>query len=567
MTQFMQWLELLGGLGLFLYGMRVMSDGIQRRAGSKLKKTLSYLTINRFAGVGTGLAVTAIIQSSSATTVLLVSIVNAGLMGLEQAISVIMGANIGTTFTAWIVSLLGFKFKITILALPSVALGMLLSFSKSEKRREISGILIGFGILFLGLSIMKDSVPDIKNNPQALSFLAHFSDVNILNVMLFVLAGTLLTVCVQSSSAAMAITITMAYKGWITFPIAAAIVLGENIGTTITAYLASLGMKVPAKRAARAHMLFNLIGVAWILILFFPFVRMIDAIVPGNPADPTNIPFHLSAFHTVFNIANTCLLIGFIPMIAKVVERLVPSRPTLPERVERLPFVRTQTAEDVESNLISAQAELGRMSSMVLDMSQWVLNSLQENNSSAARTREKIDEFEDLTDQIQQNTSEFLTDCMVGNLNEEQANRIRSMNRIAHELENIGDGCKKITYWLEKRASKKLEFHKSGVEELSDYNTHVLDFLKYNDDHLNNRMKEFSLDHAKKMEKDLNQQRNDLNKIVRKRLISGDDVRAEMIFLDIVRHLEQMGDSCFNISEEITAMDQFGKQTSPQSGD
>jgi len=170
----------------------------------------------------------------------------------------------------------------------------------------------------------------------------------------------------------------------------------------------------------------------------------------------------------------------------------------------------------------------------------------------------------DLTDRIQQNTSAFLTDCMIGNLNEEQANRIRSMNRIAHELENLGDGCKKITYWLEKRASKKLEFHKSGIEELADYNSQVLDFLKYNDDHLNNRMTEFSLEHAKEMEKRLNRQRNDLKKIVRKRLISGDDVRAEMIFLDIVRHLEQMGDSCFNISEEITAMDQFGKQPAAQ---
>lgn len=554
MTHVIEVLELLGGLGLFLYGMRVMSDGIQRRAGVKLRKFLGYLTVNRFAGVATGLAITSIIQSSSATTVLLVSIVNAGLMGLRQAIGVIMGANIGTTFTAWIVSLLGFKFKITMLALPAVAIGMPLSFSKVEHRREIAGILIGFGILFLGLHVMKESVPDIKNNPEVLAFLAHFADVNYGTILLFIFIGTLLTVLVQSSSAAMAITITMAFKGWITFPIAACIVLGENIGTTITAYLASLGMNVHAKRAARAHMLFNLVGVAWMLLLFFPFIRFIDRIVPGDAMLPAHIPFHLSAFHSAFNIANTVLLIGFIPWFEKLVVRLVRDRHAEKE-AGRLAFVSSQTSEDIESNLISARAELGRMSNMVHDMALWVMNALQEDQYTVKHTREKMNEFEALTDQIQHNISNFLTDCMVGNLSEDQANRIRAMYRIAHELENIGDGCKKITYWLERRADKKLEFHKSGIEDLAEYNAHVLDFLKYNDDHLNNRLEEFSLEHARAMEENLNKQRNVLKKVVRKYLTKGGDVRGEMIFLDIVRHLEQMGDSCYNTSQEIIAME------------
>lgn len=554
MINVIQVLELLGGLGLFLYGMRVMSDGIQRRAGVKLRKFLGYLTVNRFAGVATGLAITGIIQSSSATTVLLVSIVNAGLMGLRQAIGVIMGANIGTTLTAWIVSLLGFKFKITMLALSAIAFGMPLSFSKRESRREIAGILIGFGILFLGLHVMKESVPDIKNNPEVLAFLAQFADVNYGSILLFVAIGTLLTIMVQSSSAAMAITITMAFKGWITFPIAACIVLGENIGTTITAYLASLGMNVHAKRAARAHMVFNLIGVAWMLVLFFPFIAFIDRLIPGDVMQPEHIPFHLSAFHTIFNIANTVLLIGFIPLFEKLVVRLVRDRHALDE-AGRLAFVTTHTAEDIESNLISVRAELGRMSNIVHDMSMWVMQALQEDQITVKHTRDKVNEFEALTDQIQHNISKFLTDCMVGNLSEDQANRIRAMYRIAHELENVGDGCKKITYWLERRADKKLEFHKSGIDDLADYNAHVLDFLKYNDDHLNNRLEAFSLEHAKAMEDNLNKQRNTLKKIVRKNLSKGGNVRGEMIYLDIVRHLEQMGDSCYNISQELIAME------------
>jgi phosphate:Na+ symporter len=428
-----------------------------------------------------------------------------------------------------------------------------LFFSQYEKRRELAGILIGFGVLFLGLSVMKDSVPDIESNPDVLAFLARFAEPGYASILLFVAIGTLLTITVQSSSAAMAITLTMAFKGWITFPIAAAIVLGENIGTTVTAYLASLGMNVSARRTARAHMLFNLLGVAWILILFFPFVRGIDQLVPGAVGSPEHLPFHLSAFHTVFNILNTALLIGFVPVIARIVRAWIPDTPEDPE-AGHLNFVSAQTAEDLESNLISARAELGRMATIVHDMSLWVLNAMQEDEKTIQRTKKKMYEFEALTDQINEKIGSFLTACMVSNLSEDQASRIRAKYRIAHELENIGDDCKNIMWWLARRVHKKTSFHDAGVEQLSEYSGHVLDFLRYNADYLTSGMREFSLINAREMENNLNKQRNKLRKVVRHQLTRGGDVRGEMIFMDIVRHLEQIGDSCFNISEEIMAL-------------
>jgi phosphate:Na+ symporter len=548
----MRFLELAGGLGLFLYGMHVLSDSVQRRAGKRMRHVLNIFTANRFAGVTTGLLVTTVIQSSSATTVLLVSIVNAGLMTLEQAIGVVMGANIGTTMTAWIVSLLGFQFKITAMALPAIAFGIPLFFSRREKHREIAGILIGFGILFLGLSVMKDSVPDIHGNPQVMAFVARFSGESILNVILFVVIGTVLTICVQSSSAAMAITITMAFKGWINFPAAAAIVLGENIGTTITAYLASLGMNVEAKRTACAHMLFNLIGVAWILAVFFPFLRAIDALVPGDCTDPHVLPFHLSAFHSVFNVANTALLVGFVPLLARLVRHMVPERAVIGR--PHLALVTTQTAEDVDANLISAQAELGRMSGIVNDMALWVMNALQQDETLFHATRAKVAANENATDEIRDNINQFLTDCMTATLSEEQANRIRAMYRVAQELESIGDRCRNIMRRLNKRAKSQAAFHEAGVQDLAEYVGYVLDFLRYNHDSLTGKTAMDTLDTAKAMEKNLNHGRNRLRKMVHATLAGGADVRGELIFLDIVRLLEQIGDHSYNIARELPSM-------------
>ena len=312
MNSVLQVLNLIGGLGVFLVGMRIMSDGIQKRSGDRLKSVLYILTENRFSGVLTGIGVTSIIQSSSATTVILVSLVNAGLVTLKQSIGVIMGANIGTTLTAWVVSIIGFKFRITSFALPAIAIAIPFYFSSHSKRKETADILIGFGLLFLGLSFMKESVPDIRNNPEVLNFLSDWSQWGFGSILLFVFIGTILTIVVQSSSAAMTITLTMAFKGWISFPVAAAVVLGENIGTTITAFIASMPMNATARRAARAHMLFNLIGIIWMLTVFTPFTNLIDRMIPGSDTDVSSIPIQLSVFHSLFNLMNTMLLLGFV---------------------------------------------------------------------------------------------------------------------------------------------------------------------------------------------------------------------------------------------------------------
>ncbi len=322
-------LTLLGSLGLFLYGMKVMSDALMSLAGDKMRNILATTTSNRFFALMTGFVITAAIQSSSATTLMVVSFVNASLLTLTEAVGVIMGANIGTTVTAWLISILGFKVKMSAIALPLVGAGFLMSLSKVDQRRNWGFFIVGFSLLFIGLQFLKDSVPDIRSNPEALAFLAEYTTKGYFSVLLFMFIGTVLTLIVQSSSATMAITLLMTFEGWIPFDMAAAMVLGENIGTTITANLAALVANYNAKRAARAHLIFNLMGVMWILVLFYPFINGVGYIVEQVEGQSpfvaaAAVPIALSLFHTSFNILNTLVLIGFLTFIVRIVERLVP---------------------------------------------------------------------------------------------------------------------------------------------------------------------------------------------------------------------------------------------------
>lgn len=322
-------LTLLGALGLFLYGMKVMSDALLQLAGDRMRAFLAATTSNRFFALITGFLITSAIQSSSATTLMVVSFVNAQLLTLTEAVGVIMGANIGTTVTAWLISILGFKVKMSAIALPLVGVGFLLSFSKSEKNKNQGLFIVGFALLFIGLQFLKDSVPDIGSHPETLAFLQSYTQMGYLSVLLFLGIGTLLTLIVQSSSATMALTLLMTYEGWIPFDMAAAMVLGENIGTTITANLAAIVSNYHAKRAARAHLVFNLLGVFWVLVVFYPLLNFLDGVVTGiegeSPmASALAIPVAISLFHTSFNIMNAVFLIGFLPLIVKLVERMVP---------------------------------------------------------------------------------------------------------------------------------------------------------------------------------------------------------------------------------------------------
>lgn len=355
---FAEILQLLGSLGLFLFGMTVMSDALMKLAGNRMRKILATMTSNRFFGVLTGFVITSIIQSSSATTLMVVSFANASLLTLVESISVIMGANIGTTITAWLITILGFKVSMSSIALPLVGLGFGFTFGKSEKLKNWGSFIIGFAVLFIGLQFLKDAVPDIKSNPEILEFLSRYTDLGFLSVILFMFIGTLLTVIIQSSSATMALTLIMTAQGWIPFELAAAMVLGENIGTTITANLAAIVANYHAKRTARAHLIFNILGVVWMLILFYPFLRFIEyvALWTGSESPYVSaaaIPVAISLFHTFFNIINTFVLIWFVNPIAKIVTRIIHEKAALDKPIDEPKYL-SADAQKYPETLISA---------------------------------------------------------------------------------------------------------------------------------------------------------------------------------------------------------------------
>jgi len=353
---FTEVLQLIGALGVFLFGMKVMSDALLKLAGGKMRSILAKMTSNRFLGIITGFLITSVIQSSSATTLMVVSFSNAGLLTLTEAISVIMGANIGTTITAWLITILGFKVSMSAIALPLVGFGFAFTFAKKDKTQNIGSFIIGFALIFIGLQFLKEAMPDIKNNPEILSFLSRYTDLGYISILIFLLIGTVLTVVIQSSSATMALTLIMTAEGWIPFEMAAAMVLGENIGTTITANLAAIVANYRAKQTARAHLIFNIIGVIWMLALFYPFLKFVSwlSIQFGSDSpylSAAAIPVAISLFHTTFNIINTFLLVWFVKPIAKVVERIIPERVDETKAVDEPKFLTSDALKYPETAL------------------------------------------------------------------------------------------------------------------------------------------------------------------------------------------------------------------------
>ena len=356
---FYDFLNLLGSLALFLYGMKIMSEGLQKFAGDRLRRILTAMTTNRVTGVLTGLLITALVQSSSATTVMVVSFVNAGLLSLAQSIGVIMGANIGTTVTAWIISALGFKVDIAAFALPLLFIGLPLLFAKKSKHKSIGEFIFGFCFLFMGLSYLKNNAPDLSQNPDMLAFVQNYTDMGFLSILLFVLIGTVLTMIVQASSATMAITLIMCANGWISFELGAALVLGENIGTTITANLAALTGNTQSRRAALAHLVFNVFGVIWVLCLFVPFTSAVSWFVTdvmGTTDPAVAVSFKLSAFHTAFNISNVCILIWFVKLIERTVCVIIPMKEQ--DEEYRLRFISGGMLSTAELSILQASKEI-----------------------------------------------------------------------------------------------------------------------------------------------------------------------------------------------------------------
>ena len=465
---FYDFLKLLGSLALFLYGMKIMSEGLQKFAGDRLRRILTAMTTNRVTGVLTGVLITALIQSSSATTVMVVSFVNAGLLSLSQSIGVIMGANIGTTVTAWIISALGFKVDMAAMSLPLLAIGVPLLFSGKSNRKYIGEFIFGFSFLFMGLSMLKSNAPDLGQHPEMLSFVQNYTDMGFASVILFVLIGTILTMIVQASAATMAITLIMCANGWISFELGAALVLGENIGTTITANLAALTGNVPAKRAALAHLVFNVFGVIWVLCLFTPFTQAISWFVTDvmqTADEAVAVSFKLSAFHTAFNICNVLLLIWFVKLIEKTVCKIIPQKEQ--EEEYRLRFITGGLLSTSELSIMQARKEINlfaerihRMFGMVNDL----LHLSNENDFNKLYSR--IEKYENISDSMEVEIANYLNKVSEGRLSSESKLEIRGMLREVTEIESIGDSCYNLARTINRKRNGGMDFTEKQYEHI-----------------------------------------------------------------------------------------------------
>ncbi len=554
---FLDLLNLIGSLAFFIFGMKIMSEAIQKVAGSEMRNILSSMTSNRFKGVLTGFLITGIVQSSSATTVLVVSFVNAGLLSLMESIGVIMGANIGTTITAWLISIVGFKVKISSYALPIIAVGFPFLFSSRDKLKSWGEVLIGFALLFMGLEYLKDAVPDLKANPQILEFLSHYTNMGFLSIILFVGIGTLVTVVVQSSSAAMALTLVMANNGWIPFELAASMVLGENIGTTITANLAALVGNVHAKRAAFAHFIFNIFGVCWIVILISPVLSFINGYLisetnAGPFSDPTAIPYALSIFHTFFNIANTLLLVWFVPFIAKIVIRAIKSKGD--DEEFHLEYIGTGLMNTAELSLEEAQKETAAFSKTIVKMHKTFKDLLNESKAKKQKKMvKKMRKYEEITDQLEEEISKYLGKVSDGSLSSNTSSRVMNLLSIINDLERIGDVFFQMSKDIESRQENFKGFTKKQKVNIDTMMDLVENAIRVMNDNLNQPYKSVTLTSALELENQIDGFRNKLRKELYLQMDDDKyDVRMGALYKDIFHSLEKVGDHIINVTEAIT---------------
>ena len=547
---------------MFLYGMSLMSTGLQKAAGTGLRKLLASITSNPFKGVLTGLGVTAAIQSSSATTVMVVGFVNAGLLTLTQAIGVIMGANIGTTMTAWIIAVFGFKADISALAVPLMALGFIFSVSKKDKLRNISELIIGFSLLFLGLSLMKSSVPDLRQTPEVLEFITSWSGHGFASVLLFLALGTVLTLILQSSSATVALTLIMLNMGWIQFDMAAAMVLGENIGTTITANIAAAVGSVNAKRAALAHTVFNLFGVVWALAIFHPFINFVQWLVSLMGVDEATATIYgISMLHTTFNLLNTLLLVWFTKPIARLVTVLVKDKAPQEDASEGgIRYLDYGLVSTPELALAESSKEIVHFSKVMkngLEYLAGAINSADKEEKFKAY-RDKLVRYEEISDKIEYEIVKFLNDLCKNHLSNESKALVRSQIRISGELESLGDSGESISRSLmHMRAyGRKLSpEHMAKLSQMVGLLSQAYEDMIWN---LENADKLKDISNAELDEKAINQFRNECRDAELSGLedtegltAKGDAYFETVFYLNTVEQLEKMGDFLINISQNI----------------
>ena len=568
----LQIFTLLGALGMFLYGMNLMSSGLQKAAGDRLRGFLSAMTSNPFKGVLTGLGITSIIQSSSATTVMVVSFVNAGLLTLAQAIGVIMGANIGTTVTAWMVSWLGFKADISILAVPMMLFGFLFSNSKKDQRKNIGELIIGFSLLFLGLSFMKESVPDLRETPQVLEFVRNWSSYGFGSVLLFLAFGTILTLVLQSSSATMAITLIMLSMGWIPFEMACAMVLGENIGTTITANIAASVGNTFAKRAALSHTIFNVFGVIWALILFKPFLGLVGFITENifgvpNPAaegfvvTDSNSPegtaalYGLSMLHTLFNLTNTLILIWFTKSIAKAVSWIIKAAKNQEKEVFRLQYISAGPLATPELSVEQAFEEIINFARISKNGADYAKDAINEADSDKfEELRKKLVKYEEISDRIEYEIATFLNKVSAEEISESTSVKIKAMYKIIGELESLGDSGETLSRILSRKNIHKKKFDSEAIKNLNAMADAVNAAYDVMIENLTAAHKGelVEISNAYNAEDRLNTLRNNLRDSVIENIDSkGDNYQASVYFIDIINTYEQMGDFMINVSQDL----------------
>ena len=550
---FYDFLKLIGSLGLFLYGMKIMSEGLQKVAGDRLRSILTAMTTNRVTGVLTGVLITALIQSSSATTVMVVSFVNAGLLTLTESISVIMGANIGTTVTAWIISIFGFKVDMSAFALPLLAIALPLIFSGKSNRKSVGEFIFGFSFLFMGLAYLKSNAPDLNANPDMLAFVQNYTDMGFFSVLLFLFIGTILTMIVQASAATMAITLIMCANGWISLELGAALVLGENIGTTITANLAALTANSQAKRAALAHLVFNVFGVIWVLIIFHPFMTFVNWVVdtffhPGGAE--VAISYKLSAFHSIFNICNVCLLIWGVKLIERTVCAII--RPKEEDEEPRLRFITGGMLSTAELSILQARKEIHlfaerthRMFGMVQDL----LHTDKDDDFNKVFSR--VEKYENISDNMELEIANYLNQVSEGRLSSESKLQIRAMLREVTEIESIGDSCYNLARTINRKRQTNQDFTEKQYE-------HIHFMMKLTNDALEQMIvvvekpEHHSIDVNKSfnIENEINNYRNQLkNQNILDVNNKEYDYQMGVYYMDIIAECEKLGDYVVNVVE------------------
>ncbi|MCB2197389.1 MAG: Na/Pi cotransporter family protein [Bacteroidetes bacterium] len=552
----LDFLTLVGSLGFFLYGMKLMSEALQKVAGDKMRSILAKMTSNPVKGVFTGFLITAIIQSSSATTVMMVSFVNAGLLSLTESIGVIFGANIGTTVTAWLISLLGFKVDISVISLPLIGLGFPLLFSKTNKRKSWGEFIIGFAMVFLGLTFLKDSVPNIKENPEILSFLSDYTSHGAFSHILFLLIGTILTMVIQSSSATMALTLVMCNNGWIPFDLAAAMVLGENVGTAVTANIAAAVANVSAKRAARAHLIFNILGVIWVSLIFGYFLSAINWFIVKSggvsPYDsPHAIPVALSIFHTTFNITNVLVFIWFTKLIQLIVTKMVPMTDDTEEF--RLKHINTGLLSTSELSIHQAKKEIIVYAQRMDKMFHYVESMYSEKQDKKFyKLFNKVEKYEGISDRMEEEIANYLTKISEGELSILGSKRIKAMLNVVSDIESIGDSCYNLAKTLARKRDKKIKFPSSLDENI----IQIMELVKKAFDEMHKNLdsgyKNINITVAEEIEEKINHFRTKLKKSHLKSVEKKEySYQVGIIYNDLFCENEKLGDYIINVSEAI----------------